>query len=431
VICVEACELFSALVDEALSSTERSSLEAHLATCADCPRELERFRATVALLQGLPRPRAPVGFVDRVLARARPEPWPRRLGRWLFVPLRAKLPMEAAAVALVAVVAVYLVHRVPEPALVARDGGSLQARRSNTPTEPANVPPTASPEGARAPTPPGAPGPSTTSPPIAAPAPSGAPPPTVPAAPSDAPPRTITPLPPVAAPGRASSSSRARAAPGDAADTATPPARPGTAGGGSRPTSPPPPDASTSVATAQPSAASPSAGANSTLQLRAKVAPPVAARDASGEKESGGPTGSATRSADQLAKTAEAPSGATGTVVGGSGSAAPLAMLERREAAPPALVGRLAATVSDPTRELALLASRLGGRSSVRRLDALGGVSRAVVDLEVPRQALGELRAGIERLGRWTPEGEPALAAPPAPSPEPGSLVRVQVTLVD
>jgi hypothetical protein len=58
--------------------------------------------------------RAPVGFVDRVMAAVRPVPWYRRLAAWIFLPLSVKLPAEAAAMALVAILAVYLFQRDPE-----------------------------------------------------------------------------------------------------------------------------------------------------------------------------------------------------------------------------------------------------------------------------------------------------------------------------
>ena len=108
--CHDAREHFSALVDDALSAGERATLEAHLATCADCRRELQRFRDTVALVRAVAPVRAPAGFVDRVLEAARPLPWHRRLARGLFLPWPVKLPMEAAAIVLVAV-GVGLVYR--------------------------------------------------------------------------------------------------------------------------------------------------------------------------------------------------------------------------------------------------------------------------------------------------------------------------------
>src|SRR5262249_59773503 len=86
VTCADARDTLSALVDDALAPAERAAVETHLATCADCRRELERLRATVALLQGMERPRAPVGFVARVVSALRPEPGRRRLGRCAVAP---------------------------------------------------------------------------------------------------------------------------------------------------------------------------------------------------------------------------------------------------------------------------------------------------------------------------------------------------------
>jgi hypothetical protein len=108
--CHEAREQFSALIDEALDADERAALEAHLATCADCRRELQRFRDTVSLMRAAAPARAPAGFVDRVLEAASPRPWPQRLLHGLFLPWPVKLPMEAAALVLVAV-GVALVYR--------------------------------------------------------------------------------------------------------------------------------------------------------------------------------------------------------------------------------------------------------------------------------------------------------------------------------
>jgi Putative zinc-finger len=108
--CHDAREQFSALVDDALAAGGRAAVEAHLATCADCRRELQRFRDTVSLVRAVAPVRAPSGFVDRLLEAARPVPWPRRLVRGLFLPWPVKLPMEAAALVLVGV-GVALVYR--------------------------------------------------------------------------------------------------------------------------------------------------------------------------------------------------------------------------------------------------------------------------------------------------------------------------------
>src|SRR5206468_3123219 len=94
--CHDARELFSARADDALTAPERAALDAHLASCAECRREWERFRATVALLHAVEHPRAPVGFVDRVLGATSRVPRHRRVLRALFLPWRQKLPMKSA-----------------------------------------------------------------------------------------------------------------------------------------------------------------------------------------------------------------------------------------------------------------------------------------------------------------------------------------------
>ena len=118
--CHDARPQLSALLDDALSVPEHQALEAHLAACAECRRELEHLRGTVALLGRLPPAHAPAGFVDRVMGEAYRPPWPRRLRDALFRPLRVKLPLEAAAVLLVGVSALYVYQHAPEVQQVAR-----------------------------------------------------------------------------------------------------------------------------------------------------------------------------------------------------------------------------------------------------------------------------------------------------------------------
>ncbi len=141
--CEETREQFSAWVDQALSPAEREQVAAHLAACADCPRELDRFARTVALLAGVERPRAPVGFVDRVMGAVRREPWPRRALR-LVLGSRPQVPVSVAATAAIATLSVYLYQSAvplqmaaasppvpagPAPAHRAADPGARRARR--------------------------------------------------------------------------------------------------------------------------------------------------------------------------------------------------------------------------------------------------------------------------------------------------------------
>jgi hypothetical protein len=132
VSCEEIRELFSARVDDALSDEERARLDAHLAACAECAREWARFAGTVGLLRAAPPARAPAGFVDRVLA-ARPQPWYRRLARVLLTPWPVKLPVEAAAIVLVAGLAIVLFQRSPELQQAARAPAPAEAPSAPAP----------------------------------------------------------------------------------------------------------------------------------------------------------------------------------------------------------------------------------------------------------------------------------------------------------
>lgn len=141
--CHDARELFSAHLDGALEPEARAGLEAHLAGCPDCRRELVRFEATVALLHAVEPARAPVGFVDRVLEHAAPVPWYARWrSRWSS-PAALRRPIEVTVVALVALTAVYLYERTPEPRQAARESAPPAPTVSTAPAAPA--PPRAEP----------------------------------------------------------------------------------------------------------------------------------------------------------------------------------------------------------------------------------------------------------------------------------------------
>jgi hypothetical protein len=130
-----------------LAAPERAEVGAHLDGCPDCRRELDRLRATVSLLSRVERPRAPVGFVDRVTAAARPVPWYRSLGHRLFLPLNIKLPVQAAAMLVIAVLGVYLLQRTPELRDAARpelQSPALRSEPSGTTTAAPTPPPATS-----------------------------------------------------------------------------------------------------------------------------------------------------------------------------------------------------------------------------------------------------------------------------------------------
>jgi DNA polymerase III subunit gamma/tau len=369
--CADNRLLHSALLDGELAPAERAQVEAHLATCADCTAELAALARTLGMLHALPAARAPLGFVDRVLEAARPMPWHRRLGRRLFQPLRVKLPLEAAAVVLVALGAVYVFQNTPE----------LQhaARQEQPASAPVPVTPPATPAPATGPAVSGTP----------------APPPSTLAEPSQ--PATKTDqveqvekkeresaLSEEAQKKRAATLERrsdsSDASPGatnlmkDAAPAAPPAAAP-------PPSVSPPPIA----------AAPPSEGA-------AAVAPPAAPAPEARDKR-------AARSRPQAAPEVE---GARPEAKSGELSARVPQMPARLFVAPDAS-GRL--TVGDRAaaeRALAELGGRLGVAQAFRREEADG----ALIEWMVPREVYPEFVRGLAGIGRWTADREPATLPP-------------------
>ena len=137
--CEEARESLSAYLDEALAPDERSLVDAHLEGCAECRRELAALRGTVALLQRVEPARAPVGFVDRAVAAAQPRPWYRRVADAVLLPLSVKLPLEATAVVMVGLLAVYLFERTPELRQAAREVTPRQGPAAPAKEKPAEL----------------------------------------------------------------------------------------------------------------------------------------------------------------------------------------------------------------------------------------------------------------------------------------------------
>ncbi|HET8533112.1 MAG TPA: zf-HC2 domain-containing protein [Methylomirabilota bacterium] len=128
--CHDARESLSADLDEALVPDERQEVAAHLEACPDCRRELARLEQTVALLHRVEPPRAPVGFVDRVTRAARPAPWYRRAAAAVFLPFSIKLPAEATALVMVALLAVYVFERTPALQESARQQPAVQQEQA-------------------------------------------------------------------------------------------------------------------------------------------------------------------------------------------------------------------------------------------------------------------------------------------------------------
>jgi len=140
--CKEVESRLAGLIDGALDEGERERVEAHLKSCEDCRRALAELEASDALVKKLEEVEPPPWLKTRVMARVREEAQDRQsVLRKLFFPLHIKVPIQALATVLVAVVA-WNVYRTgetdfrqaaPPPVAV------QEARRAEAPQEKATA----------------------------------------------------------------------------------------------------------------------------------------------------------------------------------------------------------------------------------------------------------------------------------------------------
>jgi anti-sigma factor RsiW len=105
----------SAYLDGAVTPREKSLIEEHLETCAECGTAVRELRRTVDRLRELGEEEPPPWLTQRIMARIGEEAAQEKsIWRRFFLPLRWKLPVEAAALVFLSVT-VYLVYRTVSP----------------------------------------------------------------------------------------------------------------------------------------------------------------------------------------------------------------------------------------------------------------------------------------------------------------------------
>ncbi len=108
-------EKLSAYLEGTLPSEEKRFIEEHLNSCPQCSTTLEDLKKTGEFVRNLEEVGPPAWMTQKIMARVRAEQDKKRgIFQKLFYPLHIKVPIEALATVLIAVVAVY-VFRAVEP----------------------------------------------------------------------------------------------------------------------------------------------------------------------------------------------------------------------------------------------------------------------------------------------------------------------------
>ena len=112
--CEEVQKQLSDLLDKSLDVERVQEIQEHLVACSVCTAEMASLTEYQDLMSSLPIIEPPMGFTARVMAEVReaghsPSLWER----WWFLPLQIKVPLQATAVVLIAVLAAYIYQKQP------------------------------------------------------------------------------------------------------------------------------------------------------------------------------------------------------------------------------------------------------------------------------------------------------------------------------
>jgi TolA-binding protein len=112
--CHEAREAFSDLHDDVLPQPARDAVRGHLQVCPACQAEWSAFQQTIQALSTLGSAEPSPGFAARIRQQLDAPRWWERAARWLFLPVRVKMPVHAAALLVLGLAGLLLYERSPD-----------------------------------------------------------------------------------------------------------------------------------------------------------------------------------------------------------------------------------------------------------------------------------------------------------------------------
>jgi len=109
--CNEVQNRLSEYLEKALDAETLKTVDDHLASCPRCRAEVDSLARTARIVAALPEVQPPVGFTTRVMAQVREIEAETSFWQRLCLPFRTKIPLQATAVVLIGILAVYLFQK--------------------------------------------------------------------------------------------------------------------------------------------------------------------------------------------------------------------------------------------------------------------------------------------------------------------------------
>ncbi len=128
--CGQIQKRMPAYVDGMDSPEERRLIDQHLPSCPSCRKALEEYQKIRERLLSLEEVEPPPGFAQRILAQVEEGETKGGILKKLFYPLHVKIPIQAIATIVIAVLAIQVYRSLePQKAAVQQYGVTVPAAR--------------------------------------------------------------------------------------------------------------------------------------------------------------------------------------------------------------------------------------------------------------------------------------------------------------
>lgn len=106
--CREVKRIMQLYIDDEIDRDMKNAFRLHIESCENCRIEFDKLLAYKSEMGSLKRINAPVSFLDEIHERIEKPPLMKRLTERLFLPVKIKLPLEAAGVLAIVLIVFFL-----------------------------------------------------------------------------------------------------------------------------------------------------------------------------------------------------------------------------------------------------------------------------------------------------------------------------------